>query len=153
MDNEALDFERIGLLSRRSASALLSSTDCGCHRISDKFGALLAHSFLCSGNAPIFSAEKAYHAQVSVAEITLAVFQPSSCGQLRSPTTKNTSRGRLLYQGHVLLVRDPSLTASLLSMVHRTLVSLSFRWCWCLNLRIPSCVAPTRRHLSEVGPT
>ena len=50
MDNGALDIGRIGLLPvQLSISALLSSADRGCHRISDEFGALLAHSFLCSG--------------------------------------------------------------------------------------------------------
>ena len=34
--------------------------------------------FLLTSSAPVISAEKAYHEQLSVAEITMSVFEPAS---------------------------------------------------------------------------
>ena len=48
------------------------------HRVPDQPGPVPAHPLLLASYAPVISAEKAYHEQLSVAELTNSVFEPAS---------------------------------------------------------------------------
>merc|ERR1712051_764513 len=58
--------------------------------------------FMLSSYAPIISAEKAYHEQLSVAEITMSVFEPSSMFVKCDPRHGKYMACCMLYRGEVV---------------------------------------------------
>jgi len=58
--------------------------------------------FMLSSYAPIISAEKAYHEQLSVAEITMSVFEPSSMFVKCDPRHGKYMACCMMYRGDVV---------------------------------------------------
>merc|ERR1712178_364183 len=58
--------------------------------------------FCLSSYAPVISAEKAYHEQLSVAEITMSVFEPASMYVKRDPRHGKYMACCLMYRGDVV---------------------------------------------------
>merc|ERR1712170_216283 len=58
--------------------------------------------FMLSSYAPIISAEKAYHEQLSVAEITMSVFEPAAMYVKCDPRHGKYMACCLMYRGDVV---------------------------------------------------
>ena len=58
--------------------------------------------FMFPSCSPIISAEKAYHVQLSVAEITMSVFKPAAMYVMCEPRQGKYVAGCLMYRGDVI---------------------------------------------------
>ena len=56
--------------------------------------------FMLTSYAPVISAEKAYHEQLSVAEITMSVFEPASMMVKCDPRHGKYMACCMMYRGH-----------------------------------------------------
>ena len=54
------------------------SLEHGYHRVPDQFGPYPRIHFILTSRAPVISVERAYHEQLSVADITMSVFEPAA---------------------------------------------------------------------------
>ena len=83
--------------------------------------------FMLSSYAPIISAEKAYHEQLSVAEITYSVFQPASMMAKCDPSHGKYMACCLIYRGDVV---PKDISATIASMKPKTKKTIQFvDWC------------------------
>ena len=99
--------------------------------------------FMLSSYAPIISAEKAYHEQLSVAEITYSAFQPASMMAKCNPERGKYMACCLMYRGDVV---PKDISATIATMKPKTTKTIQFiDWCptgfkCCINPQPPTVV-------------
>ena len=100
-----MDIERptyTNLVSYYSLSPFSSCLELGLDRVPDQLGDLAMYQFPLAAYAPVISAEKAYHKQLSVAEITNACFEPANQMVKCDPRHGKYMACCLLYSGDVV---------------------------------------------------
>merc|ERR1711973_460606 len=86
--------------------------------------------FMGSSYAPIISAEKAYHEQLSVAEITMSVFEPAAMFVKCVPRHGKYMACCMMYRGDVV-PKDVNASAELTSRyLSRDLSIPAAAWVW-----------------------
>ena len=86
--------------------------------------------FMLSSWAPIISAEKAYHEQLSVAEISNAAFEPTSMMAKCDPRHRKYMACCLMYRGDVV-PKDVNTSVAVVSTTSRQLLYLVVIWRRC----------------------